>query len=179
MMENAQYERLGVRAEWLFAVVRQLQVLAWEIATGSASADLRKLVTDTAGTDSGGLERLILDGLLSQTQRHAHTVGHLAADSSRGVDLARRAAALLCDHYAEQWTLESLARHLRTNRCTLTKEFKKLHGLGVHEYLVRRRIAQAQRRIDDGEKVEFAAYAAGFHSSRAFFAARSRLSAGS
>jgi AraC-like DNA-binding protein len=122
---------------------------------------------------TSAIESHILEGLIARAAIEAHqSVIRQAAP----VSLAARGAELLRQRYAERWTIESLARALGTNRCTLTSEFRAAFGVGVHRYLVGVRVRAAQDRLGpNGDKIETIAREIGFAGRKALYTAYKRV----
>ena len=89
----------------------------------------------------------------------------LAAKRTR----AERARQLIVAEYRRGWTLAELARTVGCNRTTLQEEFQKLTGTTVHRFLVRRRVAVAERLLEDANlKISCISLEVGYRSHSAF-----------
>jgi AraC-like DNA-binding protein len=160
---------LPVRRGWLFRIAREAQLIALDLCGDqNVAEDLlrRRLARWPARSPC---EQMFLDGIIVSALQRKHAV------TSRS-DLVERAAQLLHDQYTQKWTVPSLARALSTNRTTLTNEFRRVFGVGPHNYLRVRRLTVAQEAILAGAKVEAAALLAGFRSKSGFYEARRRMS---
>jgi AraC-like DNA-binding protein len=165
----------GVRREWMYAVACAAQRLAGRILVDSdRDFDIRRALIDSAPRPATAIERHVLEGLIAKAahemqQRWAHR-DHVRPE------LASRAASLLGRSYAEPWTIPRLARALGTNRFSLTTEFYRAFGMGVHEYLVRVRVKAVDERLRDGcDKLETIAGDVGFRSRKTLYDAYRRV----
>jgi AraC family transcriptional regulator len=110
---------------------------------------------------SGAADALTVDefslDLLAAVMRHAYV--------GRGSRPARRRAAtlrvhhaqaeqtrlLLCEHFAENWGLEEIARAVHTSTFHLARIFRRETGLAIHQYRNRLRLRVALERLVEQE----------------------------
>jgi AraC-like DNA-binding protein len=168
-----------IRADWLFRIAQAAQTGVARIRFRElTSVDaVRSYLLNSAGPPQGPLEEYVLDGLMARAY-HAlrYAAGQEPAHSQRS--LVARAADLLEHRFTERWTIPRLAQELGTNRFSLVTDFKTAVGVGVHQYLLRIRVREANSLIAAGEKIEFAALAVGFSSKSGLYRAfRSTLDA--
>jgi len=60
-----------------------------------------------------------------------------------------RATEILCTRFAEAWTTRSLARAVAVGSATLARDFRRIHGMSIHEYLRLVRVAAALDQLAD------------------------------
>ena len=108
---------------------------------------------------------------------------HAAQDESargwlRGMSDRRiaRALALLHEHYAEDWTLDRLAREVGMSRTALAVSFRQLVGVAPMAYLTRWRVTRAANLLRAGNiGLERAATEVGYASGTVFAKAFKRI----
>ncbi|MDJ1158599.1 AraC family transcriptional regulator [Chelatococcus sp. SYSU_G07232] len=93
-------------------------------------------------------------------------------ETGREARAVARVRDLLCERYADDLTLDELAREARLSRHHLIRAFRREMGLTPHAFLVDRRVIAARCRLKRGETVAAVASAVGFcdqaHLTRAF-----------
>lgn len=167
----------SVRSEWMYRAATVAQGVACRILSNAidTSECVRAEILHAIDPPLTDVELYVLEGFIARAEREFEIARKRLTPTDTGSTVARRAAAILRERYAERWTLERLARELATNRYDLTRGFKAEFGIGVHRYLVNRRLQAAEDRIRAGEKVEAAALDVGFRSRKTFYDARRRL----
>lgn len=89
----------------------------------------------------------------------------LSAPSSRGEEMIQSVKQFILSRLHEKLSLEVLAEHCQVTQTYLCKQFKKVTGLTLIEYINRHRIEQAKTLILEKEmRVIEIAYATGFQS---------------
>jgi AraC-like DNA-binding protein len=84
----------------------------------------------------------------------------------------RDARELISKRYAEDLTLDSIAREVGLNRMALTSGFRRLFAMSVHECLERRRMEEALRLLQEGtDSISRIAEAVGYSHLSTFSAA--------
>jgi AraC family transcriptional regulator len=110
----------------------------------------------SAATDALTVDEFSL-GLLAAVMRHAY--------AGRGIRPARRRATtlrvhraqaeqtrlLLCEHFAENWGLEEIARAVHASTFHLARIFRRETGLAIHQYRNRLRLRAALERLVEQE----------------------------
>jgi len=166
----------GVRPNWMSSAARESQLLAGSLALSDAPhlIDVRAILSNSIPPVANELERHLLEAFIARAQQELERMSSNAA-ALCDPTLAGRAAQILRDRYPEQWTIQRLARELATNRFDLTTEFKRRFDVGVHEYLVRLRVARAQDLLCGDSKVESVAHDVGFRSKKTLYDAHRRV----
>lgn len=142
-------------------------------------ARLRRLFVSARSAAADGLwadEAVVamLESLVS-TRTPASRPGRLR---DREALLARDAEALLSESYSEQSSLSSIARTLDVSASYLARTFRSATGSTLHEKRERLRLAEAVRRLADGER-DISALALDLgYSSHSHFSAAFRKHAG-
>ncbi|HEY3298830.1 MAG TPA: AraC family transcriptional regulator [Armatimonadota bacterium] len=99
------------------------------------------------------------------------------SDMKTGDPIIQDVIRYLDETYTEKPSLADVASHFCLSSFTLSKKFKQYVGLGFREYLIHRRIVEAQRLLDETEmKIAAIAYQVGFESLSAFNSNFLRLS---
>ena len=73
------------------------------------------------------------------------------------------------NHLDKELTYATIERALRISRYRLTVGFGRAMGMGLTEYIIRKRLSRATSLILSGEGIENAAYRAGFHTYSHFY----------
>jgi AraC-like DNA-binding protein len=63
-----------------------------------------------------------------------------------------RVVDYLCDHLANQPSLDDLARIAGSNRLTLSRNFKRLYGMTVFEWLREQRLGHAAKLLGESNR---------------------------
>jgi|GEM_PF-1305491 AraC-like DNA-binding protein len=125
------------------------------------------------------LAAISLRGLIGSEDGGARNKAFSARDAKR----MREAGELLDGRFIHPPSIAQLARELGESEAKLKRDFKRAHGMGVHEYIVARRMDYAKQRILEGElSVKEAAFIVGYKSPSHFseaFARRFGFSPGS
>jgi AraC-like DNA-binding protein len=119
-----------------------------------------------------GVATVLSKGMFSVDETLSHVEAALGRQRKRGSQaqrLARQAMAYIHEHYAEQITRESLARHLAVNEDYLTLCFRKEMGMTPIAYLNRYRVNQAKGLLtNSAQSITEIAMAVGFSDSGYF-----------
>jgi AraC-like DNA-binding protein len=176
-MPNPKGRAPGVRREWMFNAITQVQSLVCQVALADDRSiiDIRASLCAKIPCPDNVIERYVLEGLIATTEQEFLKRSRRSSVAFSPEPLAERAARILRERLAEPWTIPRLARELGTNRFTLTTEFHAAFGMGVHEHLVRIRVQAAEERFDAGEKTESAAHDVGFRSKTTLYQAYRRV----
>lgn len=67
------------------------------------------------------------------------------------------------EHLTDRFTLQDLSDHLYHNGTYISRQFKKITGLSIQQYILRRRIYLAQKLLQEGRPVSEACTFSGFH----------------
>ena len=139
----------------------------------------------------GAVQRLYMEGatleLAAVSLQRLLGIQDLAAPtrafSARDEERMREAGELLDSGFIHPPSIGDLAKELGMSQAKLKRDFKRTHGMGVHEYVVAKRMDYAKRRIvEEGLSVKEAAYFSGYKSQSHFsqaFARRYGYSPGS
>jgi AraC-like DNA-binding protein len=145
----------SVRPEWLFELSQRAQLLAW--------AALPPSKTLFAGLPHAGsrYERLLMrlvrrrirQGNAASRRGHSssevHEVGSAPPPRSSRARAVGSAIGVLHEEFAKSWTLNTLARRVRSNRTDLEIGFRFATGQSVHDFLTRCRVDAAKRLLRD------------------------------
>ncbi len=115
------------------------------------TARMNALVREYYGDEYGGL--LCAKGLLLQLMVELNRVALQNEDSvQRGESspLVSKVLAYIADHYAEEMSLESLAQQFFVSKYHLSHEFSRTMGIGVHRYIILKRLLIAKQLMTDG-----------------------------
>lgn len=166
----------GVRREWMYSAATAVQRAAGRLTfQDSESIDARSLLASTIPEPVNEIERCVLEGLIARAERAIRHVTP-SIESPLVTSVAERAAALLRQRYCEAWTMQRLAQTLGSNRCTLTSEFRRMFGVGVHQFLVEVRLEAAEQRLlTSRDKVESIAQEVGFGTRKTLYDAYRRV----
>lgn len=158
--ESADYSGPPIRADWLFALVQDVQALAGHLLEGRVWTAALESELETTHPPLTPLERTILIGYAAQLRAQSSAViqeGAWYAPESSGPGAAKvaRARELLEVRFAESWKVQSLAREIGWNRTELSLAFRRQCATSIHQYLVVRRMEAAKRLlIETDAKVE-------------------------
>lgn len=115
------------------------------------TARMNALVREYYGDEYGSL--LCANGLLLQLMVELNRValqndgGTQREESS---PLVSKVLAYIADHYAEEMSLESLAQQFFVSKYHLSHEFSRTVGIGVHRYIILKRLLIAKQLMTDG-----------------------------
>jgi AraC-like DNA-binding protein len=129
---------------------------------------LRRALRDP-GTNGLAIEEellALLDGVL-RAGRRAHGVASSARRREtrrERRELVERTKGVLAARPGERRSLPALAREVGSSPFHLTRVFRELVGMPVHQYLLRLRLTVALERLDGGDGVSTVAHAVGFSS---------------
>jgi len=138
-----------VRPEWLFEMVSQAQRLAFTPVTG----ELALPATDDAAPASlceQQLAECIRNRLLKERDRASQILRDTTQPRDESFEdrlstSVRRAAEVLRDEHAADWSTERLARRVGCNRTNLQARFKEVFGYSIHKHLAISRVESAKR----------------------------------
>ena len=173
----------GVRVSWVSAAVRELQVLAGELADVDRSAALTAVGAARSRIPAAKtpLERCLLEHFI-----HKATLATLPPSARTVVELftseppAPRnpacasivdAGRLLETRFIEPWTEERLARQVGYPRRLLARQFRSQYGVSIHAFLTAQRLrAAALLLTDEHAKIEAVSLLVGYKSKKNFYA---------
>lgn len=90
--------------------------------------------------------------------------------------LFERILKIVSERYREPLTIPEIARALRVSRTHVMRQFRKVAGMTILDYLTQRRVSCAQRLLTTTDrKMIDIAYEAGFNSATRFYACFKRL----
>lgn len=114
-------------------------------------------------TADAGADPMLLDAGL------ARLIAGLGAGEEGGLpprpatpSMVRRAVEMMQEGFAEPLTLADLADASGTSRFALSRAFRRIHGIGLHEWLMGLRLRHARRCLAAGMAAADAAAASGF-----------------
>lgn len=126
---------------------------------------------------SGAVQRLYTEGStlelaaisLQRLLRIEDLSAPVRAFSARDERRMREAGELLDDRFIHPPSIGDLARELGMSQAKLKRDFKRVHGMGVHEYIIAKKMDYAKGIIiEDGLSVKEAAYFVGYRSQSYF-----------
>jgi AraC-like DNA-binding protein len=156
---------LGIRPEWLYDVVREVQVAAGEqtaildsgivrTAQGTiqGTRKLLRLVSQRIPQPSNAVEELVVVGLLNQLairlggpvrnacldtppDGRSLSAAHRPCIKSASVTVAQRAGQFIQDNYRHRMTIQTIARAVRCHPMHLQRVFRQVFGQTVHTYV--------------------------------------------
>src|SRR5215471_430423 len=142
--------KVPVRKQWLFSLVRDVQVLSSQLLDELRPVTLGKIESALASLHppSSQLERRVVRGLAAEVLAHAMTgrVDPATATRTQSPKVAH-ARELIDADCAGPWDLNRLSRAVQWNRTTLANAFRSEVGMSIHRYLMSRRIAMARERL--------------------------------
>ena len=115
------------------------------------TARMNALAREYYSEEYGSL--LCANGLLLQLMVELNRVamqneeGPMREESS---PLVSKVLAYIADHYAEDMSLESLAQQFFVSKYHLAHEFSRTVGIGVHRYIILKRLLIAKQLMTDG-----------------------------
>ena len=109
--------------------------------------------------------RLAMLALLTDLyERHAENESTATTSASHSESYVKGAMEYINDHYTEKIGLNELAAHLGISKCHLAREFKRIAGQTVLEYVNVLRCRRADALLGEGKSVTEAALESGFES---------------
>jgi len=173
----------GVRVRWVSAAVRELQVLAGELAHADRSAALTAVAAARSRIPAAKtpLERCLLEHFIHKARLamlppSARTVVEIltsepAAPRRQNCALLVDAGRLLETRFVEPWTEERLARQVGCPRRLLARQFRSEYGVSIHAFLTAQRLRAAALLLSDGQvKIEAVSLLVGYKSKKNFYA---------
>jgi AraC-like DNA-binding protein len=164
-----------VRTSWVSAAARACQVLCCgEYAFQMNLALLRGSYSAIRATvpPENRCEELIMIGMLTShllernelaeasSRQTPHSIGTLIVDSP-----ARRAKETIDVQYSQPLSISGLSKSFACHPRTLQREFRRLYGLSVHQYILIVRGTHAHRLlVEHRDKVDAVALEVGFKS---------------
>ena len=172
----------GLRVRWMSAAVREMQLLAGELAeaTGDgASCAIRaarlRVPDPQTPAEQYLLEHFFHKAALAALSPRARTVVDLLtslppAESEACAPLAQ-AERLLETRFIEPWTADRLARHVGCSRHFLVRCFRSRYGMSIHSFLTVQRLRAAALLLsDEHAKIEAVSALVGYKSKKNFYA---------
>ncbi len=83
--------------------------------------------------------------------------------------IVNRTLDLIDEKYAENLSVESIAKHFYISPSTLSHKFKKELNISVYQYITKKRLSVAHNRIRHGETLTSAALNSGFNDYSCFY----------
>jgi AraC-like DNA-binding protein len=173
----------AVRARWLRAVVRELQLTAGEIAGADPASAQRMAMALRARVPAPltPVDRCLLDYFLDKAALAALPPGARAlarlqtSTAPAAVPPPQssmvRARRLLETRYVEPWTVDRLARQVGCPHRVLAREFRSEYGTSIHSYLIDQRVSAAMALLaEERSKVEAVSALVGYRSKKNFYA---------
>ena len=90
------------------------------------------------------------------------------AKKSEHIDHSSKAKNYINTHYMESVSIEDVSRLVGLNRKYLSRIFKETYGITMQEYLIDRRLSEANKLLKLGTSVEETAYMVGYNDSFGF-----------
>jgi len=106
--------------------------------------DMKKKKTQIVGAEQ--MLRILLEYFLIQLIRDAHTAQSVE-ERGDAPAMMNEIIAYVSDNYLEKITIDELAFLFKTNRVTLCKEFKRVTGKTVVEFINEKKLERAKQRI--------------------------------
>jgi len=110
------------------------------------------------------LNKLLIEILIELIISHATTKKEDKTTLSKSHDIVKRAIKHIRENFAFKLSLDEIARVTFTNKFALSREFKKLTGQTVVEYINRFRMLKAIEYLKEGTPVGITASECGFDS---------------
>lgn len=142
-----------VRREWLFTLVRDVQVLSDDLLDALEPITLGKLESVFASLHppSNPVEELLVKAFAADVLIHAIAPpGSVDPSTAAAQVISPRvlhAKQLLDTDYAGPCDLDRLSHAVHWNRTALASAFRSELGISIHRYLMSRRIAVARERL--------------------------------
>ena len=105
-------------------------------------------------------------------------IRHMDIQSPRPPDRMSDVIRYINEHFQEQLSLDSLAERFYLSKYTLLHKFKSYTNISVHQYILSKRILQAQMLMQSGVTPGDAAKQSGFNDYAGFYRAFVRSSSG-
>ena len=116
------------------------------------------------------LEAMLLDSVVTDILFELKmSVKNLIDQNTTASDVTLRALEYIDEHYAEEITLESIARLLNVSVSMLTHKFKGELGISVYRYITKKRLSMVRQLLERGKPLGHAAQACGFKDYSGFY----------
>jgi AraC family transcriptional regulator, activator of mtrCDE len=178
----------AVRAGWLRAAVRELQLAAGDMAGADAASargavmGLRARLPDPRTP----VERCLLEHFLHKAALAAlspgarsivRTLTSTAPPSAPPLPSSTvRVRRLLETRFVEPWTVDRLAKQVGCRHRALARRFRAEYGTSIHSFLTEQRVSAAMALLaDERAKVEAVSVLVGYRSKKNFYAEFRRL----
>lgn len=170
-----------MRHDWVFALVREVQVLAGDLAASKPRdrVALARARLNSIPAAEGPLEVFFLRNVTQIPLLRAHGISvseMCTLDAmSPTVDVsADRVAIDVCDllrgDLARRWTLPMLERRLHIGAAILSKAFRRSTGLSINRYHASLRVRVALSLVrEKGYRVEAAGISVGYRSKKGVY----------
>ncbi len=115
------------------------------------TARMNALVREYYGDEYGS--SLCAEGILLQLMVELNRLALQNDDGAQREEsspLVSKVLAYIADHYAEEMSLESLAQQFFVSKYHLSHEFSRTVGIGVHRYIILKRLLIAKQLMTDG-----------------------------
>jgi AraC-like DNA-binding protein len=160
----------------------------WRVATEPGSEPSQLIASFDAETRmiaerlrttryKGAVQRLYIEGvtleLLAASLQRLLRIEDLSRKdhpiSAKNVRHVREACELLDCRFRDPPTLAEMAKELKVSVAKLKRDFKRVQGMGVHQYVIARRMDHARRFIEEeGMSCKEASYLVGYRSQSHF-----------
>ena len=110
---------------------------------------------------SGAVLNLLLDEIKTKKS--------IEIDEDLTDDLTKQAIEYISKKLTENFTIESIAKHLNVSPSTLMRSFKKNMNTPIHKYIIKKRLILAHNKISNGEPATVAAIDCGFNDYSGFY----------
>jgi len=142
-----------VRRQWLFTLVRDVQVLSDDLLDELDPITLEKIESVFASLHppSNPVEELLVKAFAAEVLVHSiaapGSVDPPTATARAISPKVLHAKKLLDTEYAGPWDLDRLSHAVHWNRTALANAFRSELGISIHRYLMSRRIKVARERL--------------------------------
>ncbi len=110
------------------------------------------------------LRHCVLSLLIDLFERHTEEKEERMAPPSLSEQYVKKAMGYINEHFSEHITLEALAALCGVHKCHLSREFKRITGQTVFEYINALRCSKAENLLFEGKSATEAALESGFES---------------
>jgi len=173
----------AVRARWLTATVRELQLAAGDIATADPDTAYRAVTALRARISEPRtqVERCLLEHFLHEARLaslppDARSIVRLlmstAPESARPRTSSMvRVRRLLETRFVEPWTVDRLARQFGCHHRLLARRFRSEYGISIRAFLTAQRVSAAMALLTNEQaKVDAVSALVGYRSKKNFYA---------
>ena len=128
----------------------------------SAAETVKAYEKDSSPLSTARLRLAMLALLTDLYERHTESESLESAAASHSERYVKSAMQYINDHYTEKIGLDELAAHIGISKCHLSREFKRIAGQTVLEYVNVLRCRRADALLSEGKSVTEAAIDSGF-----------------